>query len=273
MIRRNAQSLQPTYRIPLFRLVQVVFYMARGRPRSLGADFRFLIGNLPIAPYIEGTENVPASGPVLVVANHYERKGLWMGWSGMLVSRAIFEHSGRRLRWIAIAEWTDYRIGPIRVPPRLTRNLFNRFYAVFGFIAMEPEAAGARRRAEGVRRAIQAAKQGDVIGIFPEGNIGSSPAMIPAQAGSGSFIRALHDRGTAILPVGISELGKRAQIQIGNPMAMNSLLGSPRDTRDRITADAVMRTVAQLVPPDVRGYYSDIAEALPPAHSPRDRQP
>ena len=53
---------------------------------------------------------------------------------------------------------------------------------------MEPEGASARDRALGVRGAVEAVKRGDAVGIFPEGNIGPTSAMIRAQQGSRSLL-------------------------------------------------------------------------------------
>ena len=140
---------------------------------------------------MSGVDHLPVEGPFILVANHYERPGLWMGWPGMIMARAVFEHTAGRLRLIAISEWKEYRVAGILRSPSITRFIFGRFFHTFGFIAMEPEGADPHARAEGVRAALQAIRTGEPIGIFPEGNIGLTPAMIRAQSGSGNFLLAL----------------------------------------------------------------------------------
>jgi len=249
--------VEPTYRLPLYRLMQAAWYMARDKPRNLGEDFRFLLHTLPAAPDIEGSENLPRNGAYVLVANHYERPGLWMGWTGMALARSVWEHGGRRLRIIAIAHWTDYRIGPIPIPSAVTRVLFRRFFRVFGFIAMEPASAGPRGRAEGVRRTLHALADGDPVVLFPEGDIGETPAMIPAQPGTGSFLLAMVARGAPLIPTAIYESCGRLTIRFGAPLdAVPSTKGN-REERDRFASVLIMRSVAGMLPPALRGAYAD----------------
>ena len=255
MTRAATTEQRPIYRLPVYRLGQTAFYMLRNQPRNLGQDFRFLINNLPATPVVAGSDNLPATGPCVLVANHYERPGLWMGWSGAMLARAVHEHSGLRLRLVAITEWSDYRLGPFIVPPALTRCLCGRFFRVFGFIPMEPASAGASRRADGVRRGLQAVRKGEIIGLFPEGDIGETPAMIPAQEGSGSFMLALAARGAPIIPVGIFENDGRLHIRFGPPVDVDAARGAPRKTRDRAASYLAMTAVASLVPPEIQGSY------------------
>jgi 1-acyl-sn-glycerol-3-phosphate acyltransferase len=232
--------------------------MARNRPRNIGEDFRFLRSRLPKAPLVDGVEHLPLDGACVLVPNHYERPGLWMGWSGMALGRVVFEHCGRRLRIIAIAEWDDYKLGGLTVPAAITRAIFGRFFNVFGFIPMEPPSAGPRRRAESVRRAIEAVKRGEIIALFPEGDIGETSAMIPAQPGTGVFLLALHHQGAPVIPVGFSETDEgRLHVRIGRPVEIGTARHVAKDARDRVASDLVMRKVACLVPPDVQGVYSD----------------
>jgi len=244
-----------TYRIPVYRFLQAGWYAARGEPRSLGDDFRYLIRNLPAAPILTGVVNLPASGSFVLVANHYERPGLWMGWSGMIVARAVHEHTRRRLRWIAIAEWRDFRLVGIPIPPPITRFIFGRFFRTFGFIAMEPEGSSAHERAEGVRAALQAIKQGEVVGIFPEGDIGATPAMIRAQAGSGAFLAALAGRGAPLIPTGLHESEGRLHVVFGPPVDITDVKNVDRSQRDEAASRRVMDAVAALLPSELRGYY------------------
>jgi hypothetical protein len=179
-----------------------------------------------------------------------------MGWSGMVTARAVFEHTGRRLRWIAIAEWRDHRVAGIGVPPAVSRFIFGRFFNTFGFISMEPEGSSAHDRAEGVRAAISAVKIGEPVGIFPEGNIGSTPAMITAQPGSGLFLLALNARGAKLIPVGLYESCNRLHVRFGEPLQLPDSRGRGRIARDEAASGHAMRSVARLLPVELRGDYA-----------------
>jgi 1-acyl-sn-glycerol-3-phosphate acyltransferase len=246
----------PSYRIPLYRLLQAGLYMVMNRPRNIGDDFHYLAPRLPVTPVITGADRLPATGSYILVANHYERPGLWMGWPGMIMSRAVYEHTHRRLRLIAISEWKDYKVAGIPIPPPITRFIFSRFFDTFGFIAMEPEGADPHARAEGVRAALLAAKQGEGIGIFPEGNIGPTPAMIKTQAGSASFVLALSARGAPVLPTGLFEDAGRLHVVFGEPVELSDIRGLAKSHRDEAADRRIMGAVAALLPPDVRGFYS-----------------
>lgn len=246
----------PNYRIPLSRLAQAGLFMLQGRPRSLGADFKWLTSDLPVSPVVRGSDNIPTSGPYVVAANHYERPGLWMGWSAMIVARTIYEHTGERLRWIAISEWHQYRLGFVPVPPAITHWIFGRFFDTFGFISMAPAVAGVQERRQGVRAALDAVKAGDAIGIFPEANIGATPAMIEAQPGSGSFVLAMSQRGASIIPLGLFEVNRRLNAVFAPPVDLSETHDLSRADRDAAVRDKVMRAIAALLPEELRGFYA-----------------
>ncbi len=40
-------------------------------------------------PILNGVEYLPQSGAFIIVANHYQRPGMWIGWVGALVVEAV----------------------------------------------------------------------------------------------------------------------------------------------------------------------------------------
>lgn len=252
----RTEIAKPAYRIPIYRFIQAGYYTLRRRPRNLGSDFKYLRRNLPQPPVVEGAQHLPRSGPFVVVANHYERPGLWMGWTGMIMAHALLEHTGRRIRWVAISEWRDYKLWGVPIPPIITKFVFGRFFHTFGFIPMEPQGRSPWARARGVRDAVDAATSGDVIGIFPEGDIGKTSAMIEAQPGSGGLLLVLNKRGAVIIPAGLFESECRLHVSIGPPVDLSACTALPRPSQDETARRSCMTAVAQLVPSQLRGFYA-----------------
>lgn len=258
MTTTNAEDL-PRYRIPLHRLAQAAWYMALNKPRNLGQDFHYLESNVPVQPKLEGAEMLNVGGPLVLVANHYERPGLWMGWSGLIIAHKVYETTGRRVRFIAISEWNDFRLAGLPIPPKVTRFAFERFYRTFGFIPMEPEGAGAVARSMGVRAALRAVSGGEVICIFPEGDVGPTPAMIAAQGGVGAFVLRLASRGAKVVPVGLFEKQGILHVSVAPSVNVDGLMQIPKEERDIVAGWRIMVSVAKLLPPELRGYYSDLS--------------
>src|SRR5947209_8732914 len=69
-------------------LLGVIRDLPAGR-RSMLVDCAYLVSRLEPAPVIEGADLVPASGPLVIAANHYQRPGLWIGWAGAVVTLAV----------------------------------------------------------------------------------------------------------------------------------------------------------------------------------------
>jgi len=255
-IPSTGEAPRPNYRLPLLRLVQAAYYIVRGQPRDLGADFRFLMRNVPVGPLVTGVDNMPASGPFVLVANHYQRPGLWMGWAAMIAGKIIHECRGRRVRWIAISEWDDYRLAGIPVPSPATRYVFGRFYEVFGFIAMPPMRASIQERAAAVRCAMEAIASGDVIGLFPEGTVGETPALLEAREGSGGFLLALSKQAAPIIPLALYEEAGRLRVAFGPPVSLEEATTTSRSERDAVARRLVMEAIAAMMPGELRGFYS-----------------
>ena len=66
--------------------LRALLYIVIGRRRSLARDAFYALRDAPRPPLVRGEDRIPASGPFVVCANHYERPGLWMAWQAVLVS-------------------------------------------------------------------------------------------------------------------------------------------------------------------------------------------
>lgn len=189
--------------------------------------------------HVVGRENLPDRGPLIVVANHFS----------FIDPVAV----------IRVAPWPIEFLGGFQLPnappvvtwiPRLWG-----YYPVF--------------RGTGSRYAIQASEailqQNGVLGIFPEGGSWAT-VLRPARPGT-AFIATRTQ--APILPIGLDGMpkvfpwlrrGKRAQVtvRIGKPFGPFTAEGRGRERREHLEAigHEIMQRIAELIPPEKRGYYS-----------------
>jgi 1-acyl-sn-glycerol-3-phosphate acyltransferase len=188
---------------------------------------------------INGRENLPASGPLIIVSNHFSF-----------------------LDPVAVIHMTKYPlefIGGARTPnaPGWS-EVFRQGWGIL------PITRGGSSR-DGLLRAQGFLEKKGVLGIFPEGG---SWATVLRPPRPGAVLLAARTNAR-ILPVGLDGLSevfpslrqhKRAQvtINIGKPFGPYQL-----DMRDRTARQAmddigheIMRHIADLIPPERHGYYS-----------------
>jgi 1-acyl-sn-glycerol-3-phosphate acyltransferase len=190
--------------------------------------------------HINGRENLPESGPLLVVGNHFS----------FLDPVAV----------IHIIPYPMEFIGGTRAPnaPRWS-DIFRTLWGVV------PVVRGGSSR-DGLLRAQRLLEQKAVLGIFPEGG---SWATVLRPARPGAALLALRT-GARVLPIGLTGLtemfpalakGRRARVtvNIGRPFGPFRLEPGERASRaalDQIGGE-IMRQIAALIPPEERGFYSD----------------
>lgn len=189
---------------------------------------------------VRGRSNVPASGPLLVVANHLSVA------DPPLLGAAL----PRPVTFMAKEELF-----------RLPGGLLIR---ALGAIPVRRT----RMSVEALRRALRVLRGGGVLGVFPEGKRSRSCHMEPAEFGT-AFI-ALRS-SAPVLPVGIfgSENLERLEtalrrpsvtITIGEPFSVPKIEG--KITREQLAhaTDVIMSRIANTLPPSYRGYYGHRAE-------------
>ncbi len=203
------------------RITQVLF--------DLITDFR-----------IVGEENFPKEGPLLVVANHFS-----------FVDPVAL---------VRIAPWPMEFLGGFRTPnaPPLiswVRELWG-YYPVF--------------RGTGSTLALRASdavlRQRGILGVFPEG---TSAAAVLRPARPGVALIAAR-AGARILPVGLDGFidvlprlgkGRRARVtaHIGKPFGPFAVPGRGRERREYLEriGHEIMQHIAELLPAERRGHYSD----------------
>mgnify|MGYP001822926936 CR=1 FL=1 len=188
---------------------------------------------------ISGQANLPASGPLLVVSNHF--------------------HFADPVAIVRATPWPlEFLGGHNLVDAPLATSWLPRLW---GYYAV--------RRGAASRNAIRAStavlRQKGVLAVFPEG--GSwAPVLRPARPGT-AFLAAR--TGAPLLPLGLHGLfdifpslgcGRRAKVtvRIGKPFGPFHL--TAKGPRKRLELEAIgyeiMQRIAELIPPEQRGVYS-----------------
>jgi len=236
-------------------IIRGVSYILLGRPRSLSRDASYALMQTPVPPLVRLADNIPETGPLVLLANHYERPGLWMVWPAFLAGHLVRERTGRDTHWIAIQEWESFSVWRIPVPPSIIRRVFERAFHTYGIIAMPSADTPAAGRASSMRAAAQLVHEGQIIGLMPEGDVGPTPELLEAREGVGSFLLLLAGRGARMLPVGIYEEDQRLVAHFGPAFELTAPTDLPKADRDQWARDRVMLAIRALLPEPLWGVY------------------
>jgi 1-acyl-sn-glycerol-3-phosphate acyltransferase len=210
--------------------------------RFLRGVMRFLTRTYLVGLFsVEGAENVPHSGGLIVCGNHFAtldppmvpaflpRSDSW--------SMAKSEYFRKRwMRWL----FTTYQAFPV------VRHTADR---------------------AALRKSFDLLKAGQVLVIYPEGTRVESGVLSQPEPGAGFIAQK---SGCPVLPVAVT--GTRecmpkgtvwprrvpVKVRFGKPF----LVASKRHDGSRIShgeaSDAIMLAIAELLPPEKRGRYSDM---------------
>ncbi len=189
---------------------------------------------------VEGQENFPKNGPLIVIGNHFS-----------FVDPAAF---------VRVCPVPLEFIGGAVNPHAPEILLF--IPRLWGYMPV--------RRGTGstfaLREAEKVLERGGVLAVFPEaGNW--AQVLRPARPGA-AFLASRSE--ARILPVGLDGMDqvfpalakfKRAKvtIKIGKPFGPVEITGKGREKREQIDelGHEMMRQIAELIPPEKRGHYSD----------------
>lgn len=190
---------------------------------------------------VEGTENVPLSGGLVVCGNHFATLDPPMvpaflprqdSWS---MAKSEYFRKGWQ-RWL----FTAYQAFPV------VRHTADRV---------------------AIRRAFDLLKAGEVLIIYPEGTRVESGTLSAPEPGA-AFIA--QKSGCPVLPVAVT--GTRecmpkgaiwprrvpVKLKFGKPFALPQKRPDGTRISHEDAADAIMVAIAELLPADKRGLYSDI---------------
>ncbi|HEX6292449.1 MAG TPA: lysophospholipid acyltransferase family protein [Herpetosiphonaceae bacterium] len=193
---------------------------------------------VPTAIYmkVRGLENIPRTGPCLLVGNHLS----------MIDPMCLLAYAPRHVHFMTKAELFDQWPLSVLLPPgdpiKVHRGRADR---------------------HALRLAEQYLKQGEPVAIYAEGTRARSGMAQEARAG---VVYLAQRTNAPIVPVAISGTERvfskrfpwyrrtRAQMTIGEPFLLSDLGEVTRQNRD-LLAQQVMARVADLLPPGYRGVY------------------
>jgi 1-acyl-sn-glycerol-3-phosphate acyltransferase len=189
---------------------------------------------------VEGRENIPKSGPLLVVGNHFS-----------FIDPVAMIHA---------TPWPLDFVGAVERPnaPWITRWI----PYLWGYVMIRRGTGGL----QGMRKAESVLKQNGVLGIFPEAGSWAK-VLRPARPGTAYLAARTH---APILPLGMIGMedlfptlrrGKRptVKVRVGEIFGPFITTGRGKERREQLDeiGHAIMRKIADLIPPAKRGYYSD----------------
>jgi 1-acyl-sn-glycerol-3-phosphate acyltransferase len=211
-------------------------------PQDAGAVWKFLhvlvtlIRPLFCRLTVEGAEQLPASGGVVVACNHT------LGPDYLILGYA----SPRQIYYMAKVEIFAWN-------PLLTR--------LFEAVGTFPVHRGKGDLAA-LETAVEVVQGGHVLGMFPEGTRSRTGQLQRGKSGAARIAMLAGAPVTPAIVLGSPlvlkqwwKLGPRPQVTVrfGPPLYLTGNPDNPDDARRN--TERIMRAMAELLPPDLRGFY------------------
>jgi CMP/dCMP kinase len=208
-----------------------------------------VLGRLLADTRVEGLENVPRRGPVLLALNHISNLDPIYG--GAWLNEAIGK---RRIHWLGKRELFDWPV-------------FGWMCAHGGVHPVERGTADV----EAFRLATRILDKGYVLLVFPEGT--RSPTGELQEAKDGLAMLAMRT-GARIVPVGISNTDaiwpkgrkipmpfprRTVTVRVGASFLVEDVIppGADRKASKTVATTAIMGRIAELLDPRHRGFYAE----------------
>ena len=250
-----------TYRVPLgFLATRVLGSVLRREARPFVEDAQVAFQKYRPRVVVVGLEQLPASGPLLVVSNHYQRPGMGAEWTGIALSALLAEAMpAADIRWMHTDGKKGYRIfDRYRVPGAIAGCFMGWLSRRYGFLPVG--SVDVAVRAPMLRAAYRLLHQERrVVGIMPEGgNAHDDGSMGQAKPGAGASLAWLSAGSVPVVPVAVHDAEDGTLVvTFGAPF-----LPTPRREAKTAGIDAseeLMRRIAALLPPRLHGYYAEAA--------------
>jgi len=201
-------------------------------------------------PWVEGEENIPATGGVILAGNHLSAGDTFL-LPAMITRQMTF---------------------PAKAELFQGRGFKGRILAWFlkGVGQVPMDRSGGRASADGLRPVYEALDDGRVVGIFPEGKRSPDGRLYRGRTGVARL--ALGGR-VPVIPVGFFNTEFRRGpfgiplmngpgIRIGEPLDFSEHFGSTEGSVYREVTDSVMTTIRELTGQEYVPVYSNSARAM-----------
>ncbi|MGI8551595.1 MAG: hypothetical protein ACR2PL_12550, partial [Dehalococcoidia bacterium] len=163
------------YHLPRRLILPIGLDILRGNQRSFAADCDVMVQAMPKPPLVRGLEQIPVSGPLALVANHYEGPGLWIGWSAAVLTSAIAQvrPDPVPVHWLVLRDMDRGRIRGVKKLAPATSWAFERVARAWSMASL-PGPGIPATRAVAVRTLLRLSLppptgRGRPVGLFPEG--------------------------------------------------------------------------------------------------------
>ncbi len=226
-----------------------------GRKRGFLTDAISMVAELEPPLHVIGQVPDLSGTAWLVLVNHYHRPGFIAWWIPVSITAVL----RREVHWIMTAAWRWVDRWSMPWLTRLISYMLRRAARIYGFTSMPPMPPlemEAQARAHAVRKVLQYidSTPDAIIGLAPEGRDSAIGGLIPPPLGVGRFACQLAKRRMRLLPTGVFEAGGSLCLQIGSPMNLPEIEGTPAE-RDQKMSDVLMHAIARCVPEHMRGAY------------------
>ncbi len=223
-----------SYKVPWDLVAGLTPYIAKGRPRDIDDFTRQIVERMNPQPIYEDLARLPGDPRFILVANHFQRKGLWILHTAAALTQAISSRYGAHpvpVRWMVTANWPRVRLGPLSFPspgdwllPKVAR--------VLSCYPVSFQGSNPAYTAGSIRRLLRDVKSLDrPVGIFPEGVAGSAEHLTEPLPGVGRLLNNLCRSGLPVVPAAVLETHGHLLIRIGCSMKPGELLQAPDSAR------------------------------------------
>jgi 1-acyl-sn-glycerol-3-phosphate acyltransferase len=221
---------------------------------SLGRSVLYPLSHVLYRPRIEGKENVPRDGGVIVASNH----------RSFIDSFAIPLASPRGVRFLAKEEyWQGKGVGGL---------LRKGFFTGVGMVPVNRHSPTAAQ--ESLDAALEVLRAGDAFGIYPEGTRSRDGRLYRGRTGVAWLALTAQ---VPIVPVGligtedIQPVGSsfpriaKVTVRFGTPIGVKEYAGMPAGKARRLLTDRVMEAIAELSGQERVDEYNEVPSGEPSA--------
>ena len=248
--------MYPQFQLPnqfIFTLTRAILI---GQKRSFHLDSSMALSGVHPPLSILGEDNIPNSGPCLILMNHYSRSGYIPIWSAFAISSTLPMES----RWMMTYAWTSPNKTWDWFKRRITKIIFTAICRVYGFVPMPPMPPTPKEvmeRALAVKTLMGVARKKNpvAIGMAPEGMDFPEAVLGWPPEGMGRLLNELSKIIKNVIPVGVFEEDGKQIISFGKPLTFKADNYSSKDLEDCEVARQVMNALAQLLPERMRGEF------------------